>query len=451
VAFDSHFLKSRLIALNQDDIEGRYAVALSGGADSVALLIALSECMPCERIVALHFDHGIHTDSADWAQYCQGLCARKEIAFRSTRWQEQDAGKKQQEATAREARYQWFAREMGETDLLLTGHHLDDQAETVMMSLFEGRSLNRVAGMRSIRSLQFGGSQFVLRPLLNIRRIELQQFLKDRGVEWIEDPANSSDSHARSWVRTEVIPLISQRWPSVVSNIDRIASQLTETLEIVETAANKAILEHARPARRTLFCGTDPLCLAPLMSGSEGHFYAVLRQWIYKGGVSSPSRKQLKELYRQLRDAGSEQHCRLSLDGAEIVFFDEHLFVIQQHRFSIEQDIQAYVGQDSVCAGLKVTYALGRQGFDKEILHAPDVYWRMRQSNDRFTVSKKSGPANLKKAMQEAKLAPWLRHSVPLLVQNGEVVWAYGLGVSAQYRVCDSADSEGVMPMFKID
>ena len=67
MAFDSHFLKRSLTALKQDDIEGRYVVALSGGADSTALLIALSECVSSEKVVALHFDHAIHSDSADWA------------------------------------------------------------------------------------------------------------------------------------------------------------------------------------------------------------------------------------------------------------------------------------------------------------------------------------------------------------------------------------------------
>ncbi len=451
MAFDSRFLKSRLTALNCGDIAGRYAVALSGGADSVALLIALSEYVPGNQLLALHFDHAIHTDSADWSQYCQDLCARKKIKFYTARWQEQDVAIKQQEASAREARYRWFAETMDESDVLLTGHHADDQTETVLMSLFEGRSLRRVAGMSANRPLQLGSQQSIVRPLLDVRRAELQQFLQQRGVEWIEDPANANGKHSRSWIRTEVMPRISQRWPSVVSNIDRVSTQLMETLEIVDDVASKAVLTHARAARRTLFCRTDPLYLEPLISGSEGQFCAILRQWVYQGGIGSPGRKQLSEFFRQLREVGSEHHCRLSVNDAEVVFYDEHLFLIEERGFQLGEALPARLDQNTVCCGLRLTYAIDQKGFHRNMLQSQNIHWRKRRNDDRFTVSTSSGSTSLKKAMQQAKLAPWLRHSLPLLVQNEEVVWAHGLGVNARFQAHDGGDAEGVLPMFTID
>jgi len=290
----------------------------------------------------------------------------------------------------------------------------------------------------------------MVRPLLNVRRIELQQFLQDRGVAWIEDPANTSDSHARSWIRTEIVPLLIQRWPSVVENVDRVAGQLAEMLETVDDTACKEILSHARPLRRTLFCRAEPLFLPPLMSGSEGFFYIALRRWLHQGGVGSPGRKQLKELYRQLSNVGSAHHCRLYLGELEVIYFDQHLFLVEERQFSIPDGLKACADQNMICDRLNVTYTHSGEGFHKDVFQSHNVYWRMRRSNDRFTLSDKSGSMNLKKAMQQTKQVPWLRHSLPVLAQEHDIIWAHGLGVNTRFRVGGDQDRDGVLPMFKI-
>ncbi len=197
---------------------GPALVAVSGGLDSVVLLDLLHRTVgdTLELIVA-HADHGIHTDSATVAArvaaLASGLGLRCEVA-------RLELGPGAGETTAREARYAWLfgLRDRLGAAVVLTGHHADDQAETVLMRALEGSGPAGLSGMRTV-------SGALVRPLLRFRRLELARYARERNLPVWVDPANSDNTHLRSWLRCELLPIIRRRLPQVDDRLRRLGSQ----------------------------------------------------------------------------------------------------------------------------------------------------------------------------------------------------------------------------------
>lgn len=190
------------------DLDSRKTVivAVSGGSDSTALLTGarcwLSRHFPNKNIVAVTVDHGLRTEAAAEAVKVSELCGRLGIEHRTMRWQ----GEKPETgiaAAAREARYRLLAEaaEESRTDLVLTGHTADDQAETVRMRMERGTGPG-LAGMA--RATLFDGRIWVARPLLVHTRSELRTFLRQSDIEWIDDPSNTDTGFERVRVRKEL-------------------------------------------------------------------------------------------------------------------------------------------------------------------------------------------------------------------------------------------------------
>ena len=188
---------------------GDALIAVSGGPDSVALLdllYATRESHQLELVVA-HFDHGIHPDSAAVAARVRELAASYDLACESGR---AELGAAASETVARAARYAWLEttrRRLGAT-VVFTGHHADDQAETILMRLLRGSGPAGLAAMATRRGT-------LVRPLLPFGRAELGAYLKARGLPAWSDPANEDRRHLRTWIRAEVLPTLRARLSDV--------------------------------------------------------------------------------------------------------------------------------------------------------------------------------------------------------------------------------------------
>jgi tRNA(Ile)-lysidine synthase len=198
---------------------GRAVVAVSGGPDSMALLDLLLQTREVHHLELLvaHADHGIAADSATVATRVRQLavdlglpCEVGQLLLGAV------AG----ETSARTARYRWLERVRQQTSAscILTAHHADDQAETVLMRAMNGSGPAGLAGMSSV-------SGVLIRPLLPFRREELIHHVRERGLEVWLDPANQNPRHLRSWIRCDVLPLLRRRLPEIDLNLLRVARQ----------------------------------------------------------------------------------------------------------------------------------------------------------------------------------------------------------------------------------
>jgi tRNA(Ile)-lysidine synthase len=198
---------------------GLALVAVSGGPDSVALLDLLVRTRDAhgQDLIVAHVDHGIHPTSTDVAQQVAALTASYGLGVEVGRL---TLGTEASETKARTERYAWLEmlRSSRGASYIFTGHHADDQVETILMRALAGSGPAGLAGMATIH-------HHLVRPLLPFSRAELAQHLAEAGLTAWLDPANADRRHLRSWLRGDVLPMLRQRLPDVDAKLLRMSRQ----------------------------------------------------------------------------------------------------------------------------------------------------------------------------------------------------------------------------------
>ncbi|MGH2627654.1 MAG: tRNA lysidine(34) synthetase TilS, partial [Anaerolineales bacterium] len=215
----SERFRRRLASLGLE--EGPGLVAVSGGADSLALLHLLVEhrdAHPLSLIVA-HVDHGIHGESQAVAERVAAQARQLGLPFETTRL---ELGPDASETRARRERWRWLCEVLDRhgppPGVILTAHHRNDQVETVLMRVLAGSGPAGLTGMVTLerREGREGPAQAeVVRPLLPFSREEIREWVAERGLWHWEDPANRDPRHLRGWLRTEVLPRLQARFPDL--------------------------------------------------------------------------------------------------------------------------------------------------------------------------------------------------------------------------------------------
>lgn len=214
--------------LNSNDL---YLVALSGGADSVALLLLLDE-MGCQ-LHAVHCNFHLRGEESDRDErFCEQLCQQKNIPFHRIHFDTMTYAETHQvsvEMAARELRYRYFEqlrKDIGAAGVCVA-HHRDDTVETVILNLVRG------TGLRGLTGIQPKNGN-ILRPLLGVSRVEIEEYLREKGQEYVTDHTNLETDVLRNKVRLQVIPLLRQLNPAVSENIQRAAENLSDAQAVLD-------------------------------------------------------------------------------------------------------------------------------------------------------------------------------------------------------------------------
>ena len=191
-----------------------YIVGFSGGADSTALLHALTaiEDRLGVPVSAAHINHGLHDHADLWQEQCVNFCRLHNIKLTCLKIDPDKNSGKGLEAEARHLRYEAISTLLGPGACLLTAHHADDQAETLLLNLMRGSGVDGLSAMPDSRPF---GDGLLQRPLLTFQNSALRDYLHENNIVWTEDPSNRQTDHDRNFVRHEVIPLLEERWPGV--------------------------------------------------------------------------------------------------------------------------------------------------------------------------------------------------------------------------------------------
>lgn len=289
--------------------------AVSGGPDSVALLLLLEQLSKAFNftLTAVHFDHMLRPDSGEDLAWVASLCEARGIAFLSGEGDVAGMARQQRrgvEETARRMRYQFLAFVAGEKqiDTVATGHTADDQAETVLMHVIRGSGVRGIRGMRPIATIP-GGSQRLVRPLLPLARAQTQALCEAAGITPRVDPSNADQSFQRNRVRAELVPLLQTYNPSVREALVSLGGAAASVFDRVEREA-MLVQPSARLPIGAIF---DRGALAAL--GAEGHLLVVEREAAFYRTAVSSNRTVLHDLGQVL---GHRGHGRVRLGATEV-------------------------------------------------------------------------------------------------------------------------------------
>ena len=220
-----------------------YVVALSGGADSVALLVLLSE-MRC-KIEAAHCNFHLRGEESDRDEsFCVELCGALGVELHRAHFDTKtyaEAHKMSIEMAARELRYSWFAQlsnDLGAAGVCVA-HHRDDSVETVLMNLVRGTGLRGLCGIQPKTHVKGQVPCVILRPLLCVSRAEIEDFLAGRGQKYVTDSTNLESDVMRNKIRLQVLPLLRELNPAVSENIQRTAENLTEAQSVLDAVVSE--------------------------------------------------------------------------------------------------------------------------------------------------------------------------------------------------------------------
>lgn len=249
-------------------------VAFSGGLDSTVLLHLLASLANTPPLRAVHVHHGLQTAADTWPGHCQRVCDGLNVPLRVMRVQVQLGASVEQ--AARAARYQAFAEATGAGEVLFTGQHRDDHAETLLFRLLRGTGVRGLAAIPAHRALAQG---HLVRPLLDISRVELETYAREHHLKWIEDPSNADPRFSRNYLRHRVFPVLAQRWPQVVSSLARTAEHLGEAQGLLDELAAMDLQGADQPSLLP-WLPLPSLALAPLRELSDARQRNALRHWL---------------------------------------------------------------------------------------------------------------------------------------------------------------------------
>jgi tRNA(Ile)-lysidine synthase len=411
-------------------------VAVSGGADSVALLHVLMTLADevSLRLHVLHVDHGLRTDSVRDAEFVRQLAERLAVPAEVVRVTVPSGGSP--EAAARAARYgalRAHARQLG-AQRIAVGHTADDQAETVLMRMLAGAGVRGLAGIPPVR-----GS--IIRPLLDVRRRDIVATLEAARLPWVEDPSNRDPKFLRNRVRHELVPLLSASYSTdVVTTLDRIARLCRDTVGAIERialreldrlgmAADGAIvLSHAGLAELPCQIAAEVLREAAARLGS----HAPLRAWAHRG------------LARVLASPPPRRPFRLGGITVEVSVGRIRLSAVEARRLpareltvpgrvelpEIGRMLEARVIE---ATGYAVPRVHQRVAFDADLV-ASRLTVRARRPGDRFSPFG-GGERRLKSFLIDEKIPRWERSRLPLVEADGRIVWVGGVRRSREAPV----------------
>ncbi|MGE7994453.1 tRNA lysidine(34) synthetase TilS [Pseudomonas sp. NPDC089554] len=276
-------------------------VAFSGGLDSTVLLHLLADYArhhDSPPLRAVHIHHGLQAAADAWPAHCQQVCDALGVDLCVISVQVAPGASLEQ--AARDARYQAFTEILGPGEVLFTGQHREDQAETLLFRLLRGAGLRGLAAMPVSRPL---GQGSLVRPLLDQARDHLQQYAQGAGLKWIEDPSNADTAFARNFLRAQVFPLLRQRWPQASQNLARSAAHLGEALTLLDELAATDIAA-ASPGTALPWQCLDSLDIGVLAALSPARQRNALQFWLSSRTRLPDSRHWAG--WESLRDAAAD-------------------------------------------------------------------------------------------------------------------------------------------------
>ena len=449
-----------------------YLVALSGGADSVALLLLLHEAG--YKLHAAHCNFHLRGAESDRDEaFCETLCSQLGVALHKAHFDTKtyaELHKVSIEMAARELRYRWFgqlSRDLGAAAVCVA-HHRDDSVETVLLNLVRGTGLRGLTGIQPKSSLRLGDGEErrvdIVRPLLCVSRAEIEGFLTGRKQQYVTDSTNLEADVQRNKIRLQVLPLLRTLNPAVAENIQRTASHLAEAQAVLDAVVDgcedggqrdeNGVLGDGNYQQRNgnyqqrngnyqqrngIYSfgnsGYKQHCFSNLSDTASSKY--LLFEWLKRFGFNGSQATQLMEAetgavfssptgYEALKDRGRVVVEMALKPMKNVVIPEDGTYVLDERSKLRVRRCAPYVSRNPLVATL-----------DAARVHFPLTVRRVAEG-DRMVPYGMKGSRLLSDLMTDAKMTLFEKRRQLLVADaQGVIVWAVGLRTSALAAVTE--------------
>lgn len=455
----------------------RLVVAVSGGADSLALLTSLN-CLREELGLDLHgahLDHGLRGTSARAdARFVEATCSKLNIGLSSEHADVasfREANSLSLEEAARNVRYAFLGRIASEVnaDAIVLGHTADDQAETVLMNVIRGTGLTGLRGMESTSLRCFKGRDFIVaRPLLNTRRTDTLEYCSALNLHPRNDESNQSSEMTRNRIRLEVLPLLEKHNPAVRDSLIRLSRRASEELTYIDHELSKIWNEATSEMSNSIGIVTDVFQRLP--TALQTH---LLRRSVatVKGDLYNIKQTNVDDMIRLI---GGPAGRSINLPGGLhfVVEYGEAKIYTDESELCplppLIDEARLQIPGETLIHGWRITGSVVRMGqknppkdipnLQEEIhlnsnsnrnfrahlkanLSITDLITRHRKPGDRFQPSGMSTSKKLHDFMIDSKIPRAWRDRIPLVCSPKGIAWVVGWRIADWARVPDEETS----------
>jgi tRNA(Ile)-lysidine synthase len=418
------------------------AVAYSGGLDSAALLHLVHACAQKQGLTlfAFHVHHGLSPNADAWLAHCRYQCERLGIAFDARHVEVADVAGGGVEEAARLQRYAAFGEmcRAHAVPLLLTAHHQDDQAETVLLQLLRGSGVAGLSGMDESNHAPdlLGDAQLLMgRPLLRVSRAELEAHVGTHAIAYVEDESNADPRYARNALRHHVMPSLQQYFPGYQQRFARSAQHAQ--------SAQRLLIELAGQDLAACLDG-ESLNISRLRRFDADRIDNLLRYWFGSRGMRMPSTAWLAEMRTQLLEAKEDAQLCVTHADCHIRRHRDHVFITPIYA-EVDTAPRTFMwqGESSVHwpqFGGTLYFDASEQGMDAEWLRKQTLTIRLRSGGERLKPAANRPTRSLKQHYQSRDVPAWERGRLPLVLAEKQLLFAAGIGMDCH---CLGSDAGG--------
>jgi len=408
-------------------------IAYSGGPDSSALLDLA--CQLRNRGVAafgtlhaVHVNHGLQPEAEEWVDHCQRQCRLRDVELTVSRVHV--ASERGTEAGARAARYAALAQVAQACDAfaVLTAHNADDRIETFLLQWLRGAGLAGLAGIAEQRQLAQTKVR-LLRPFLEISRREIEAYIAHHEIATIQDPSNADPRFARNAIRSLVVPQLAR----IRSGFRRSAAR---SIELVGEAAE--LLQELAQEGLEFCCGDAPqgmLRIDRLASLAPARRLLVLRAWLARAGLESPSRARLRDALTQAIAGRGDSRMLIRIGVHELRRHRGLLCLRLPATVARKREQLQWQGEEELAVaswGGVLRFLPDEIGFDADWLRAQPLEVRARTGGERFKPHATRPSKRLKQLYQEAGVPEFERSALPLLWRDDRLIFVARIGPDAR-------------------
>ncbi len=416
-------------ALNHPLAGKRIYLACSGGRDSMALAWATLRLYQAGKLdfcstsppTLIHVHHGLQSANDDWAKLVADWATKHNLPCQIVKV----TLSKHDEQSARNARYQAMIEQMRDSDVLMLAHHGNDQAETLLMRLFQGAGLTGLTGIQEWQAWQQANTPnnktvYLWRPWLTITRQAISHYARHHQLPYVDDPTNIQGKNTRSWLRRQLLPIIEKRYPQLINNLIRSVGLLNDVKKIADEVYQKDLQSTVNKGLN-LTPYDEVLNIEAICQLSTARQSQLIHKWLQGNEPLPASKQRIDEILALIHRTDNEHQAELKWQG------QHHSYSVRRYRNQLHKLRDDWEQGFQQVLLNKNLLAITQEQFTSDNSNLPynNIINRPINKTDKFALHDRQQPKSNKKLMQYLGIPQWERQLVRVLEVEGNIVCVF--------------------------